>query len=147
MMNAPFTLITSVIDKNRLVERYDTPWSPYHLALKFCLERLLLLMREMDQEGKTLHVEFECRGAAEDADLMREFTAIVQQERGWGWVKRNFSDLTFVPVFSKKSENSIGLQLADLTARPVAIHVLRPEQPNRAYDIIATKMKYGKVFP
>lgn len=40
-----------------------------------------------------------------------------------------------------KSSNSTGLQMADLVARPVGIKVLRPEQPNRAYDIVAPKFR------
>ena len=49
------------------------------------------------------------------------------------------------------------MQLADLVARPAGLHVLRPEQPNRAWDVLATKLfggTYGavqgnglKVFP
>lgn len=39
-----------------------------------------------------------------------------------------------------KSANSSGLQIADMTARPIGLHVMRPEQPNRAWDLISTKM-------
>ena len=35
--------------------------------------------------------------------------------------------------------NSEGLQLADLTARPIAQSVLRPMQPNRTYEVLKTK--------
>jgi hypothetical protein len=38
-----------------------------------------------------------------------------------------------------KKSNSEGLQLADLTARPIGISVLRPEQQNRARDILNGK--------
>ncbi|WP_418024829.1 DUF3800 domain-containing protein [Paracoccus sp. TD-10] len=62
-------------------------------------------------------------------------------------VNRNFGDVDFQPIFSKKSENSVGLQLADLTARPIAINVLRPQQANRAFDIIAPKIRNRKTFP
>jgi hypothetical protein len=40
-----------------------------------------------------------------------------------------------------KASNSPGLQLTDLMARPVALHHLRPGQPNRAFEIIATKFR------
>ncbi|KQV02211.1 hypothetical protein ASC55_07915 [Microbacterium sp. Root322] len=33
-----------------------------------------------------------------------------------------------------------GLQIADMTARPIGLHVMRPEQPNRAWDLISTKL-------
>nr|WP_206517617.1 DUF3800 domain-containing protein [Sphingobium algorifonticola] len=42
-------------------------------------------------------------------------------------------------IFTDKKANSGGLQLADLIARPIGIKRLRPEQVNRAYDIITTK--------
>lgn len=34
---------------------------------------------------------------------------------------------------------SSGLQLADLVARPIGMHVLRPEQKNRAFDVLKAK--------
>jgi hypothetical protein len=53
--------------------------------------------------------------------------------------------------------NSPGLQVADLVARPVGIHDLRPDQPNRAWEILRDKVvkspdgeMYGyglKVYP
>lgn len=56
-----------------------------------------------------------------------------------------------------KKTNSEGMQLADLTARPIGLSVLRPEQPNRAMAILESKFyldgagnKNGfglKVFP
>jgi len=39
-----------------------------------------------------------------------------------------------------KSAGGLGLQFADLIARPIGIHVLRPEQPNRAWEIIKEKI-------
>lgn len=52
-----------------------------------------------------------------------------------------------MPVFADKKSNSCGLQLADLTARPIGIHYLRPEQDNAAYEIIKLKIKSLKTFP
>jgi hypothetical protein len=63
----------------------------------------------------------------------------------------------FEIVFADKQVNSTGLQIADLIARPIGLKTLRPRQPNRAYDIIATKFRRSmsgkvdgwglKVFP
>jgi len=39
-----------------------------------------------------------------------------------------------------KSAGGLGLQFADLIARPIGIHVLRPEQQNRAWNIIEEKL-------
>lgn len=46
-----------------------------------------------------------------------------------------------------KKANSSGLQLADLTARPIGLNFLRPEQNNRAFDIIKGKIYGYKKFP
>jgi hypothetical protein len=40
-----------------------------------------------------------------------------------------------------KISNSTGLQIADLKARPIGIKILRPQQPNRAYEIIKTILR------
>ena len=45
----------------------------------------------------------------------------------------------FIPIFASKKVNSTGLQFADLVARPIGMAFLRPEQLNRAYQILATK--------
>jgi len=40
-----------------------------------------------------------------------------------------------------KAANSAGLQLADLMARPIGLKHIRPDQPNRAFDIIEPKIR------
>ena len=147
MVNAPMTVIASVIDKVALRKKYDKPWNPYEIALHFCLERLLTFLLRKGQKGKQVHVVFECRGRAEDAGLELAFRRITGGVSAWGWVASNFSGIDFVPKFSKKSENLIGLQLADLIARPIALSTLRPSQGNRAFAVIATKLGSIKAFP
>ena len=147
MVDAPITIIGSVIDKLRLARKYDHPWNPYQLALHFCLERLLIFLRERGQAGKRVHVIFECRGKNEDDELELTFRRIVDGANAWGWVKRDFLMIEFEPKFAKKSVNSTGLQLADLTARPLGLKVMRPEQLNRTYAVIETKLNALKAFP
>ena len=77
MVDAPITIIASVIDKVKLTKKYPTPWNPYEIALHFCLERLLLFLWEQDQTSKRVHVVFECRGKSEDAELELAFRRIV----------------------------------------------------------------------
>lgn len=147
MVDAPITIIASVIDKVKLVAKYPKPWNPYEIALHFCLERLLVFLRDHGQAGKRTHVVFECRGRTEDEDLELAFRRIVAGENRWGWVMRDFACMEFEPKFAKKSVNSTGLQLADLTARPIAIKVMRPAQANRTYDVIEMKKGAIKEFP
>lgn len=46
-----------------------------------------------------------------------------------------------IPVVASKQSNSTGLPLADLTARPIGVHFLRPNQPNKAYDVIRIQLR------
>lgn len=125
-----FILIASVIDKARLRDRSE---NPYHLALGFCLETLYELMEEKHQEDLPTHVVVECRGKKEDAELELEFRRICAGENRFG------DSLPFEVVFADKKTNSTGLQLADLVARPIGLSVIRPEQPNRAFEALKRK--------
>jgi hypothetical protein len=126
-----FILIASVIDKARLRERSQ---NPYHLALGFCLETLHELMQEKRQDALTTHVVVECRGKKEDAELELEFRRMCDGEN------RFSKPLPFEVIFADKKTNSTGLQLADLVARPIGLSVVRPDQPNRAFDVLTRKL-------
>lgn len=149
--DARFDLIAVVIDKQRHHARYVRPEHPYHLAFGLGLERLHRLMTSRGQADRTTHVVCEARGAKEDRELELEFLRIRD-----GANYRNLR-LPFELVIADKKTNSEGLQLADLTARPIGLSVLRPTQPNRAYEALEPKFcrdglgrkeGYGlKVFP
>ncbi len=47
-------------------------------------------------------------------------------------------------LFKRKSQNDIGLQLADLCAYPIARHVLYPEEPYPAFEIIRSKIRNNR---
>lgn len=147
IVDAPFELIGSIINKSALVQKYTDPWSPYELALHFCLERLHMFLQENGQNNRRIHVIFECRGRKEDDDLELTFRRIINGGSHWGYRKHKFEQMEFEPKFAKKSINSTGLQLADLTARPLALRTLRPQQSNRTYDVIQEKLWAKKVFP
>jgi hypothetical protein len=100
----------------------------YHLALKFCLQTLYEFHVEKQQDARTLHVVFECRGKKEDDELELEFLRIVEED-----------ELPFKIVFADKKTNSLGLQLVDLVARPIGLRILRPEQQNRTFEILKGK--------
>ena len=83
----------------------------------------------------------ERRGKNEDDELELEFRRICDGANYQG------ERLNFEVVFADKKSNSAGLQLADLVARPIGLSVLRPGQPNRAFDAVKSKLllKNGKV--
>jgi hypothetical protein len=47
---------------------------------------------------------------------------------------------TFEIIIADKKANSVGLQIADIAARPIGLSVLRPDQPNRAFAILKKKL-------
>jgi hypothetical protein len=147
LAEAPIRLFCSVIDKRSLRQHYSSPWNPYEIALLFCMERLLHQLLADRQRGKTVHVVFESRGKREDEELELEFRRIAANRRNWGWRQPDFMACRLEPVFVPKHTNCTGLQLADLTARPIALSVLRPGQPNRAMEIIRPKLRGLKCFP
>ncbi|MDP0492027.1 MAG: DUF3800 domain-containing protein [Verrucomicrobiota bacterium JB023] len=105
----------------------------YHLAAQSCLEGLYEKLVELNQQKGRTHVVFEMRGKAEDRLLELEFRRICDGDN------KHQRVYPFSPVFASKKCNSTGLQIADLVARPIGLHALKPEQVNRAYDILATK--------
>ena len=90
-------------------------------------------LEEKGEEKQLTHVVVEQRGAKEDKELELEFRRICDGSNPRGIL------LPFEILFSDKKAMSSGLQLADLVARPVGIHVLRPDQPNRAFDALKEK--------
>lgn len=129
-----FTAIAIVIEKNQLKARYKAPENPYHLALRFGIERVDRFLRRKDNARGTVHVVCECRGKVEDDELELEFRRVCDGTTHRG--KR----LDFDIVFAHKRANSCGLQLADLIARPIGRHVLDPTQANRAYNTLEPKL-------
>jgi len=128
-----FVLTCCVIEKKRLSQKYKSPRNPYHLALSFGLERIYRFLVEKGQGDRVTHIVFERRGKKEDIELELEFRRICD---GDNWEKRK---LPFSIHFADKKANSAGLQLADLVARPVGLHVLKPKQKNRAFDVLKPK--------
>ena len=146
-----FSLVAVVIDKYKLKARYVNPEHPYHLAMGFGLERIFRFLKSMGQFEQKTYLVCEARGAKEDAELELEFRRIRDG--------RNFFNkpLPFEMIIADKRTNSEGMQLADLTARPIGLSVLRPSQSNRALTVLEKKFcrdgngeKMGvglKVFP
>lgn len=148
---ADFQLVAVVIDKRKLKDRYAQPAHPYHLALEFGLERIYRLLKDAGQDDALTYLVCEARGPKEDAELELEFRRI---RDGANYFHK---PLPFDLIMADKKTNSEGLQLADLTARPIGLTVLRPEQNNRAALVLEGKFyrdkagnKLGmglKVFP
>lgn len=142
-----FTIIATVINKKDL---YSHNNNPYDIALKYCMERAYRFLKQKNQENNITHIVVEQRGKREDEELELEFRRVCDGQ--------NFENINFPfeIIMANKMTNSAGLQLADLVARPIGLSVLKPNQENRAYEIIKKKLhnKNGvyngiglKIFP
>lgn len=147
MEAAPFHAYASVIDKTKLRERYADPHNPYDLAMLFCMEKLSNRLVADGQRGKLTHVLFEGRGRVEDAQLELEFRRITSHQRRWGWREVDFERTPLEPIFVPKAANLAGHQFSDLIVRPLALQTVKPDQPNRAAEIVANRIWDLKVFP
>ena len=138
--SSSFRIFTCVILKNDL--KMDLfPDNPYSIALRICLQKAYLFLKKRGEADAKTHFIFEKRGKKEDAELELEFRRIVSGANDLKVSMNNFEI-----HFSDKKTNSTGMQIADLTARPIALKVLRPAQVNRAYEIISRKIFKGKRF-
>lgn len=132
---APFTIVASVIRKELFRGRAPQGSNPYHVAMQFGLERVFMELQAHGQRGKPTYVVFESRGAKEDLELELEFRRIMDRSGIQGMA----DTLRFTCV--SKQVNSSGLQLADMIARPIGLHSIRPDQVNRAWDLIQGKIR------
>ncbi len=132
-----FILISCTIDKRALNNQNDVNLNPYNIALISCIESLYKFLQEKSQHNKKTHVVVECRGKKEDRELELEFRRICDQQNRFG------IQLPFEVIFSDKKVMSSGLQLADLVARPIGLHFLRPKQENKAFEILKKKFYCG----
>ena len=131
----PATLIAVVIDKTAYVARYHEPANPYDYALENGLERVFKHLEGIGQTNATTSIIVEKRGKREDAALELAFRRVCDGTNAL------HKPLPLQLVMIPKTSNSVGLQLTDLMARPVALYHMRPDQPNRAFEIIETKLR------
>jgi hypothetical protein len=147
----PYDLFIVGIHKERLCNRYVNAANPYDLALTFIMERVLHCLEQRQQ--RVLPLIAEARGENEDDQFKATFYDLTT--RGTGYVSSNrIQQCRFPLEFQDKRKNIAGIQLADLCAHPSARHILKPEQPNQAYDIVNKHIYRGggnvsgwKVFP
>ncbi len=135
-----FAIFASVIDKNDL--KLDLfPSNPYGISLRICLQSAFKYLEKRNEIGLVHHFIFEKRGIKEDQELELEFRRIIDGEND---LRIEFPN--FHIHFSDKRTNSTGMQIADLTARPIGLRIVRPSQANRSYEAIASKLHNYKRF-
>ena len=151
-----YRILAIVIPKTALLCRYGSAARhPYHLSLEFIVERYSMMMRRLGGNA-TGYILAESRGRVEDRLLDEEYQRL--QEHGSAY-QTDLSNITGLWM-EKKAANIVGLQIADLSAYPIAAKVLRPDKEQKAFDVLEGKIDaappskggsilgYGlKVFP
>lgn len=108
----------------------------YGLSLSYLIERSIFCVDNM-KNGKIpeISIVVERRGKKEDNKLLNYYNGL--RNRGTKWVtaerlRTRIGDFGF----KNKKDNIIGLQIADLIAYPITIHLLHPERPNPSYEAV-----------
>lgn len=152
--NCNYTIIASAIQKENYINQFGRLSNDvYELALSFVIERAIFYLDDMLNKEKELQIIIEKRGKKEDKQLDEHFQRLMS--RGTGYVSAvRLSNYSLSISFKDKKENINGLQLADLTAYPIARFVIEPERANPAYELISSKIyskngkRYGlKIYP
>lgn len=134
MVTIPATVIAILIDKPAFAaNRAISSTGVYDHAMKTGIDAVYRFLNECGQSEFITPIIVECRGRKEDRELELAF------RRHCDLCDENTRALPLELVMIPKTSNSAGLQIADLVARPIGIHHLRPQQTNRAFDIISTK--------
>lgn len=147
MRDASFRCFCVIIDKPKVPSRHKS-FDPYHISLSRGFRQILnfLKVHDPDELDKELHVVFEKRGRDDDAALSRAYQQVTVQGSLLGALQAyDFSNFR-LELMDKKS-NSTGLQIADLTARPIGNHYLhetgqRAQIDLRAVSVILEKLHF-----
>lgn len=108
----------------------------YGLSLSYLIERSIFFV-DNTKNGKIpkISIVVERRGKKEDNKLLNYYNGLRNRGTKWVTVERlrtRIGDFGF----KNKKDNIIGLQIADLIAYPITIHLLHPERPNPSYEAV-----------
>lgn len=148
-----YVIVCCAILKEPYIRQYGKLNDVYGLSLSYVMERVVFYLDSVGKEEVELCTIIERRGKKEDKSLLNYYNQLLDMGTYWAdsnRIKRYFKRFEM----RWKSENVIGLQVADLVAYPITRHVLNPEGVNLAFDVLKKNIyqidgkMYGmKVFP
>lgn len=108
----------------------------YGLSLSYLIERSIFYV-DNNSGGipSEISIVVERRGKKEDSKLVNYYNGLRNKGTKWvsaGRLRSRIRDFGF----KRKSDNIIGLQIADLIAYPITIHLLHPERNNPSYEAV-----------
>ena len=142
-----YVIVCCSILKKDYIRQYGRLNDVYGQSLSYIMERTVFYLDSLAKENINLTTIVECRGKKEDKSLLDYYNKVL--DRGTYWVKpdrirRYFKEFEM----RRKSEDLVGLQIADLVAYPITRHVLDENAVNLAYDILKDNIyqKNGKLY-
>lgn len=131
-----YTIVACAILKEPYIRNYGRLNDVYAQSLSFVLERAVFYLDSRNTtEEIELHTVVEQRGKKEDEKLRMFYNQLLGQGTYWASAERLRQYAKSFKLLPKKA-NVIGLQVADLVAYPVTRHILDPNEPNMAYEVI-----------
>ena len=131
-----YVIICCCILKEPFVERFNTGEDVYGLSLKYLVDRAIFHIDDCTEGKAALRIIVERRNPNQNQALLSYYNGL--RVKGTKWVaSERLTDRIKSFTFVGKKDNVIGLQIADLIAYPISRHVLNPERPNPAFQIIA----------
>jgi len=148
-----YTIICCAILKEPYIRKYGKMNDVYAQSLSFIVERTVFYLDSVGKPNIDLSVIIEKRGKKEDNHLLNYYNQLI--DRGTYFVVPSRIKNYFKRFEMKwKSDDVIGLQIADLIAYPITRYILDNRAVNPAYEIIKENIYtekeklYGlKVFP
>lgn len=148
-----YVIICCCIKKEECIAKHGVDADIYGTALKYVIQRSIFCVDDWNSEGGTIDIIVERRGKKEDTALLNSYNRL--RFTGMHYVSpQRMTEHMGHFGFSKKSENVFGLQVADLIAYPISRHVLNPNKPNPAFEVIAQNIYTSngillglKIFP
>lgn len=152
--NDVYIIVSCSIMKEPYIRQFGKLNDVYGQSLSFVIERSIFCIDDINPKGDCcIHAIVEKRGKKEDKTLKNFYEQLLERGTYWVHAKRMQERMESLE-FKWKSDDVIGLQIADLVAYPLTRHVLNPEEVNFAYDIIEQniykrdgKLLGLKIFP
>ena len=142
-----YVIVCCSILKEDYIRQYGRLNDVYGQSLSYIMERTVFYLDSLAKDSINLTTIVECRGKKEDKSLLDYYNKV--SDRGTYWVRpdrirRYFKEFEM----RRKSEDLVGLQIADLVAYPITRHVLDENAVNLAYDILKDNIyqKDGKLY-
>ena len=141
--NTGFSIIGAGVNKDEHIKKYGRgAEDPYAICLSFILERLIFCL-DTKSTLNAVDIKIEKRGKKEDGQLLDNYNTILDKGTYYVNPERLKNKISNFEFFLKR-DNVIGLQIADLSAYPLARHVLSPKEPYIPFHIIKKKLYCDK---